>query len=220
MPGWTRRVSAFLIAIPIMFFMALAEVPAASAQAEMKRSAGTMSRGMGERKSNQLGSQTRGRSSGISSSRNSTRPSSRSFDDDDDDDWRKHPIDDDVEEKDEKNDKEEIENEEETESEKVDYGSRTLGRACMYGARGEVIFRPKGSRCRGDAPAAPVVSDSVRSDRKRRAAMRRDTQAEGLTPSTSRRSEAAPNKRRAQGSCIYGGDGRVVYAPAGATCRR
>ena len=38
----------------------------------------------------------------------------------------------------------------EVEEPKVDFSNRTLGRACMYGARGEVIYRPKGGRCRGD----------------------------------------------------------------------
>lgn len=34
----------------------------------------------------------------------------------------------------------------------AEYSARTLGRACMYGLRGEVIYRPAGARCRGDEP--------------------------------------------------------------------
>ena len=36
--------------------------------------------------------------------------------------------------------------------EEEDFDGRALGRACMYGGDGEVLFRPEGSICRGDLP--------------------------------------------------------------------
>lgn len=104
-----------------------------------------------------------------------------------------------------------------------DFSSRTLGKSCMYGVRGEVIFRPAGTRCRGDGPAVEPnakakarASAGATAKRKKRP----PAQAAQKLRSPVQPASNSPSDRRSQGSCIVGGDGRVLYAPPGVDCRR
>jgi hypothetical protein len=118
------------------------------------------------------------------------------------------------------------ETEEEAAEAPVDFGARTLGKACMYGTRGEVIFRPRGATCRGDRSPSPARPNAARPrpDATRPSAVpaapaaRSDARRPAADRAAPRRAPAEPQKAR--GSCIFGGDGRVVYAPAGVDCRR
>ena len=202
----------------------------AVAGSEMKRSAGPMSRSAGSRRSGTLGSERRGRSSAVSGS------SARSAPDSSSDDWdtgSESGNDDDAAESsmaEDESDSTEAESEivedaGDDEEEAADYGSRTLGRACIYGVRGEVVFRPRGRRCRGDhAKPRPHGEDS----RGRRAVKSDATQG---VPAARRpeapRNEARARKvsevrspARARGRCIRGAGDRIIYAPPGVDCRR
>ena len=73
-------------------------------------------------------------------------------------------------------------------------GARTLGKSCMYGADGSVIYAPAGRSC-GQANAAQAAVPA----------------------------KAAPEKKPSSGgsgTCILGGNGEVLYAPPGASCGR
>ena len=122
----------------------------------------------------------------------------------------------------------------EEEEEEVNYGARTLGRACMYGVKGEVIFRPKGSICRGDQP---VVSkgQSARKNRKdprvrnrknassERAKERRNPRGTTATSRPAARgmqsNKPAAKPKSRGGPCMYDAKGKVIYAPSGSDCR-
>ena len=81
-----------------------------------------------------------------------------------------------------------------------DFHQRTLGRSCMYGSDGSVIYRPSGARCKGDPPAARSRSANQPKSRSRAA------------PRTSN----GPQK----GRCLYGAANVVIYAPPGVNCAR
>ncbi len=92
--------------------------------------------------------------------------------------------------------------------EEEDPGERTLGRSCMYGTNGKVIFRPRGGRCKGDPPPAST---------------RRGTAQSRGTPVVQEHTAPAKKKqkqKRGSGSCIYGAGNKVLYAPKGADCAR
>lgn len=86
----------------------------------------------------------------------------------------------------------------EPEEEEPDFHLRTLGQACMHGADGSVLYRPKGALCKGDRPPA-APANAVR---KRRAAA-------GKVRTGGQR-----------GRCFYGAENRIIYAPPGVDCRR
>jgi hypothetical protein len=92
-----------------------------------------------------------------------------------------------------------------------DYGNRTLGRACMYGPNGEVVFRPRGSRCKGDPPPAAPAANAAGASRS------------GAPESgdVTRKARQDPKKQKlSAGKCMYGADGKLIYASRGADCRR
>ena len=206
----------------------------AVAGSEMKRSAGPMSRSAGSRRSGTLGSDRRGRSSAVSGSGSSARSTPDSSSDDwdtesesesgnDDDTAESSLVEDEADSAEAES--EIVEDAGDDEEEAVDYESRTLGRACIYGVRGEVVFRPRGRRCRGDhAKPRPHGEDS----RGRRAVKSDATQG---VPAARRpdapRNEARARKAsevhspaRARGRCIRGAGDRIIYAPPGVDCRR
>lgn len=226
--------------------LSIAVAPEAEAQAAMKRSAGSMSRSAGSTSRSAgsrrggLGSSTRGHDSGMASERRGSKPTFRSPDGDRDDEKKqgsksasgtarlsKSAGPDDEEE------------------EEPDYGLRTLGRSCMYGAQGEVIFRPAGARCRGDAgPAALDPPDAPgREARKAESAARprpapptrradpgrrppRRPKASRPRPVPEASSGAAPARPRPRPAatvrswCTIGPDGRMIDSVTGIACTR
>lgn len=70
---------------------------------------------------------------------------------------------------------------------------RTHGKACIYGARGQVLYQPEGKGCGAEAavPAAAAADDDERS------------------PVSS---PSSPSH------CMYNNEGRVLYKAPGATC--
>lgn len=71
--------------------------------------------------------------------------------------------------------------------------SANQGQSCMYGVNGEVIHRPAGAVCKGDAPAPAAQA-----------------QAQGAA--------AAPVKKQTKGRCVYGKSGKLLWAEPGAEC--
>jgi len=194
-----------LLLLTIAAFVAMTiAAPNALADPEMKRSAGSMERSTGtDRKGNTLGSRTSGRSSIRTSRRSAPElPSEqRRKDKDDDDDKGKS--------------KARYRSDDDDEDSEPDFGSRSLGKVCMYGARGEVIFRPRGAQCKGDAPAELDQFPELGRDSERpRAATSRSTAA---APD---RFGPPPNSRaRPVSECVYGSEGQVLHTPAGGFCR-
>ncbi len=173
--------------------------PDAPADSEMKRSAG-------ERKGNTLGASTSGRGSMRSSSRSGpVLPSEENK-------WEKEA------EKRAKAAREAYEDDQEEDDDEPDFGSRSLGRVCMYGANGEVIFRPEGAWCRGDAPAARDESvEPAREVKKSRAKpSRREARRRDLHRPPPKRRRPRP---RPVSECVWGPDGKVLHTPAGGFCR-
>ncbi len=70
--------------------------------------------------------------------------------------------------------------------------SANEGKSCMYGVNGEVIHRPAGAVCKGDAPAPAA-------------------QAQGTAA-------AAPVKKQTKGRCVYGKSGKLLWSEPGAEC--
>ncbi|MEZ4293064.1 MAG: hypothetical protein R3E53_22020, partial [Myxococcota bacterium] len=101
----------------------------------------------------------------------------------------------------------------------VDFEDRTLGRACMYGARGEVIYRPTGARCRGDAPSARRASTEPSPPAAPRAAPPPPT-TPMTGPAPARLPAASADPAATSGHCLYGPKGRVLHRPPGAVCDR
>ncbi len=101
----------------------------------------------------------------------------------------------------------------EDEEEESDYDSRTLGRSCMYGPGGKVIYRPRGARCKGDSPRDSEADG-------RRPPLQQLESAPAAAPQP--RAPARPRKKkiRATGRCTYGAGGKLVYAPPGVDCRK
>jgi len=188
-----------------------------SAQAEMKRSAGTVKRTSAVRKGNDLGSQTRGRSSEMSSRRVSTRSAPRL------------PSEDDYEYEEKKkssyydssySDYDDDDEEEEDEEIEAD-SAPTLGRACIYGPGDKVLYRPAGSWCRGDDPAqfqqrqdAPEETSSGSAKAARRAPPAAPSSAYG-DPEVRRKKKM---KRKTSAGCLYGKGGEILYAPETSDC--
>ena len=109
------------------------------------------------------------------------------------------------------------------EPEVVDYGARTLGKSCMYGVRGEVIYRPRGADCRGEdraAPRAPSPAVKRPEARPKRSGPAAIAPRSAAAPAGRQRSTEKEERPRSRGTCIYGAGDRVVYAPPGVDCRR
>lgn len=204
----------------------------------MKRGGGTVNRGGSERRGGDLGSR---KTSGTATNRSTVTTSRPTFRSPGSDSTTTRAADDAIATTgttsataDASTEPEAASTDGEEAEEVVDYGARTLGKSCMYGTRGEVIFRPRGAACRGDAqPAAPAARAArARPGNPRRVggaqapAARSDTPNATVVRPAARRSPSKPSGSRAskpsgsRGSCIFGGDGRVVYAPPGADCRR
>jgi hypothetical protein len=184
-----------LLAIATVFVVAVV-APDASAESDMKR-------GAGERKGNTLSSKKSGGGSMRSSSRSApSLPSEnrRKKKDKDEDKWSSYSskYDDDDEE--------------------PDFGSRSLGRVCMYGAKGEVVFRPRGARCRGDAPAARDESAEMAPPGERARPSRGRTSAAHPARQMEPR-KRRPSRPRPASECVYGSEGQVIHTPAGGFCR-
>jgi hypothetical protein len=193
--SFSKNLMAVLATILLVMSMVLVvEVPDADAQMEIKRSTGTavrrdagsMQRSSGTRRGNDLGSKKKG-----SDSEMSTRRTSNSDEDEADEDESDRDASSSDYVSGEKRSNSDSDDDADDEA-AVDYEHRTLGRACMYGSRGEVLYRPSGSICRGDAKKRPAPE-----------------QAEKRSPSE-------PSARR--GSCIHGAQGNVIYSPPGADC--
>lgn len=73
-------------------------------------------------------------------------------------------------------------------------GEPTLGRACIYGPGGRVLYAPPAKRCAGEAEQGRLQR--------------------------ARTAEPASGEARPRGRCILGADGRVVHAPPGVVCPR
>lgn len=229
------RVILCTIAISIAFFLE----PLAAAAQEMKRGAGSMSRSAGStqrggdnRRGSSLGSSRRGIGGSMKSERKSSSSDDSEFgskkkktkksDDDDDSDGDSYSS-----------------SSDDDDEEDANFGERTLGRACMYGGNGEVIFRPEGSVCRGDVPAAPSDSSAtsemgMEADEPSLVPLSAAVPAPVAEPTlrVDERSEAAPARRPAvrprvrrprigEGKprgCIFNRDGSVLHAPKGLDC--
>lgn len=181
----------------------------------VRRGAGTIRRGAGNRRGNDLGSRTRGHESTMTSSRRAG--SSFSDDDDDDDDHDDEDRDDSRDsDDDEKRDRGRsgAKAEEDTEEEVPDFGKRTLGKACIYGVRGEVVYRPPGGSCRGDPGPAAIAPSRARHQNPAAA-----------SSSTRRRFEAPPRRSKpsvrrpaTRSRCTYDSNGGLMHTPAGEFC--
>jgi hypothetical protein len=75
----------------------------------------------------------------------------------------------------------------------------SAGKTCMYGVNGEVIHRPAGAVCKGDAPAASASSST----------------SQGQAQPTQ---SATQTKKPTKGRCIYGKSGKVQWSEPGAEC--
>jgi len=187
----------------------------ASAQSEMKRGPGTMKHGSGWRKGNDLGSRTQGRSSGMSSRRGSTRSAPR-LPSDDDDEYEEYE-----KEKRSYYDSSSRDYYDDDDDEVEADLAPTLGRACIYGHRDEVVYRPPGSWCRGDDPAQFQKRQDVpkeTSSGSPRAARRTPPAAPSTPygyPEVRRKKKV---KRLTSAGCLYGKDGEVLFAPETSDC--
>jgi len=132
------------------------------AQMAVKRSAGTLKRAVGPtRRAETLDSRVRGRDADMPTTQRSAAPvpaptdddASRSLDEPTSSDRDGSPAaaspgstDRDASKRDEAD--RELDGREE--DDRQNEGERTLGRACIYGRRDQVLYRPPGARCRGD----------------------------------------------------------------------
>jgi hypothetical protein len=220
MPQSLRLVPLMILWISTLGISLALEPSEAEAQAAMKRSAGSLNRASGDRRGNSLGSQTRGHDSGMSSESSSSSPVFRSPDDDSEPDDESDSDTDDEEEETDTEAQGGSSSDKDSEDEPgAAHAHRTLGRACMYGARGGVIFRPAGSRCRGDDPE-PDAKPRVEPPRTAPTPTR--SGPPNLRPAfpAKRATSPDPSDGRPRGSCIYGVRGEVIHAPAGVDCRR
>lgn len=95
------------------------------------------------------------------------------------------------------------------------FTGRTLGGACMYGPDDEVIYRPRGARCKGDpAPSAekrkarvapPAAPDAAMAER-----VERRKSKSTMIP---RIRNSSPRKER----CLWM-NGRIAFQPEGVDC--
>lgn len=96
----------------------------------------------------------------------------------------------------------------------------TLGQACIYGANDQVVYRPRGARCRGDRPVqkASTQQPTRRTDAPAAATRppTRRSAAFGDGPTKPRRKKKAKVKTSA--GCLYGSDGTILFAPARSDC--
>jgi len=208
MPHPRRIISLLALGIFTAALCVVLGSSTASAQTEAKKSAGTMKQSSGSRKGNDLGSQTQGRGSGMSSRRGSSRSGPKLPNEDDDyDDYLKK--------------KKKAAYYDESSSDDDDFerdSAPTLGRACIYGVNDEVVYRPAGSWCRGDTPPP--------------AKQRRDKASSGAPTDARRSPAAAPSsayrypevrrkkkvKRKTSAGCLYGKGGEILYAPDTSDC--
>lgn len=113
----------------------------------------------------------------------------------------------------------------------------TLGKACIYGAGDRVVYRPKGTRCRGDAEA-PARGVRPRANAERRArparaaapratAVRRTRVRQGPVRQGRAGRPAAPGfngaprkkaPRKTSAGCLYDDAGVVLFEPATSDC--
>ena len=194
-------------------------VTAGAAEGQMRRSAGTLNRGDSAERSAGPGSQSRGRSGSMSSSRRSSRngptlPSDRSYVQDVEE-ARNTESESDFPSRSNREDDEEFERD----------AAPTLGRACIYGPGDKVVYRPKGSRCRGDAPLQvnrpqeTRRSSNVQSNARRNASPAAKASAyfdDDHYAAKSRRKKRA--KRKTSSGCLYDPDGVVLFAPEKSDC--
>ena len=224
-----RPIVIWILAVLVAFLLEISEAPA---QTTMKRSAGTMSRGDDQRRASGVATPMRGRQVTLSSERRSRLEASGldaklgKQDPGRTDSSRANGASDD--------DEEEV---------LQDYGVRTLGKSCMYGARGEVIFRPAGAVCRGEfvpplpsapdpgpgapsakaAPARPMPLDAGAPGRRQGAVRPKANRLRYRPPPQPRAQTRRPPRPTSGGvseDCIIAPDGRVLYTPAGMTCPR
>ena len=172
--------------------------------APMRRSTTSLKRSTGSEKKASTTAAKRGSGSFSETSRNGSASSQNAGYDEaqDDSDWKAGDASDAYSDDDGSSD------ESEAQAALEDFSTRTLGKSCMYGVRGEVIFRPAGAHCRGDAPAAPAPRPAARPKRPKAQKARSQARSAADSPSGPR------------GSCIIGIDGRVFYAPPGVDCRQ
>lgn len=95
------------------------------------------------------------------------------------------------------------------------FTGRTLGGACMYGPDDEVIYRPRGARCKGDPPppaeqrkaraAHPAAPDAAPVER----VVRRKSKSTMIP----RIRNSSPRKER----CVWL-NGRIAFQPKGVDC--
>lgn len=191
----------------------------------MERSAGPVTRGSGARRGSDLGSRKAGRAAGTRSAVTTSRPTLRAPGSD------PEPRDEATETPEPTDSRASASGEPvsrmteadaEEEAQPVDDGARTLGKACMYGTRGQVIYRPRGAACRGDAHPAPsrALGRGARPQVARPSPAAADPVARRDTPRRAAGRAEPAQAPKARGRCIIGGDGRVVHAPPGVDCRR
>ena len=187
-----------LLLLTIATFVALTlAAPDAFADSDVKRSAGSMKRSTGSAAKSGTSMRTSGRSGPKLPSEGRRKK---------DDDKKKAT-------------KYKYDSADDDEEGEADFGARSLGKSCMYGTGGEVIFRPRGAQCKGDAPAG---LDQL---------PRRNRDSEEPSEATSRSTETGPDrfgpvptKRRPSrprpaSECIWGSEGQVLHTPAGGFCR-
>jgi len=92
--------------------------------------------------------------------------------------------------------------------------SMYTGPACMYDANGQVIHRPRGAVCKRARKGDDAPADSAR-----KPADARPAASHAPAKPSSREADGPEASNRGRGSCMYGPDGNVIYAPPGASCR-
>ena len=101
------------------------------------------------------------------------------------------------------------------------FHARTLGGACMYGTDGEVLYRPRGARCKGDP--VPQTGRSERAERAetgapvRRAAPAAVAPAEAQARSRSTMLDKIERKGPRKERCLWV-NGRIAFKPEGVDC--
>lgn len=98
------------------------------------------------------------------------------------------------------------------------FHTRTLGGACMYGPNGEVLYRPRGARCKGDAvPQRDREQQAEAVERPRRAAPAAAAPAAPQAKSRSTMLDKIQRKGPRKERCLWV-NGRVAFKPEGVDC--
>lgn len=98
------------------------------------------------------------------------------------------------------------------------FHTRTLGGACMYGTNGEVLYRPRGARCKGDAaPQRERAQPAEAVERPRRAAPAAAAPAAPPAKSRSTMLDKIQRKGPRKERCLWV-NGRVAFKPEGVDC--